>query len=140
MNDEFIRTITFEARKAHLKQDKNGHVLSLVIHPDESPEQLWRDLVGQPYMVVMAPIEDAAPDPQDIEGRKALSSMRASCKDPAFQSWLGAKTEDEAVTTVKNFLQVSTSAAIRDQPLKTKEWKKLHEAYRLGSDPPVLPG
>ena len=52
-----IKTLTFEAIKVALKQDKTGYVLTLCIHPDDVPLDLLRDFVGSHYQVVMVRIE-----------------------------------------------------------------------------------
>lgn len=41
-----------------LKQDRTGFVLTLSIHPDETPEELLRDFVGARYACVMVRIKD----------------------------------------------------------------------------------
>ena len=38
-------TSQFEAKKVALKQTKDGHVLTLAIHPDESPDEILRDFM-----------------------------------------------------------------------------------------------
>ena len=39
-------TVNFEAVKIAMRQDKNGYVLTLSVHPDDVPESLLRNWVG----------------------------------------------------------------------------------------------
>jgi hypothetical protein len=48
-----METLQFEAVKMALKQNKDGYVLTMSIHPDEIPDELMRDFVGARYQVVM---------------------------------------------------------------------------------------
>ena len=41
-----MKTLQFEAIKMAIKQDKDGYVLTLRMHPDEIPEELLRDCFG----------------------------------------------------------------------------------------------
>lgn len=89
MND--VPTSQFEAVKIAMTQDKNGHVLRLSVHPQDTPEDIMRDPVGQRYMVVIARVNDegepVAP-PQDELGKKAVQMAAVLTNDPMFQQWL----------------------------------------------------
>lgn len=132
----------FEALKAHLKQDKNGHVLSLVIHPNDTPEAIWRWPVGQRFMVALAPMDDNEPVPE--EGRKALSSLRSMCRTPSFQTFFrdhyqtdviaprrmeGKEAEDWTLSEVKLLLGISSSSEIQTNEEARIKWKEMQRAY-----------
>ena len=55
---EKIKTLQFESVKVALKQNKDGYVLTLCIHPDDVPLELLRDFVGARYQVVMVRLND----------------------------------------------------------------------------------
>ena len=58
-----VPTISFEAVKTSMMQDKNGTNIKLTIHPNDVPPQLHKDWVGSRYMVVMVKInDDGTPD------------------------------------------------------------------------------
>ena len=58
-----VPTISFEAIKTSMMQDKNGTNIRLTIHPNDVPPQLHKDWVGSRYMVVMVKInDDGTPD------------------------------------------------------------------------------
>ena len=64
-----METIQFEAVKLALKQDKNGYVLTLLMHPDEVPEDILRDFVGSRYQIVAVRLNsDQTPYPQRGQG------------------------------------------------------------------------
>lgn len=82
-------TIQFEGLKVALKQDANGYMLTLKIHPDDIPEALLRDFVGARYQVVMVRINENE-QPYKRPQREHTVSNRAAilCKDPLFQKFL----------------------------------------------------
>lgn len=57
-----------------LKQNKDGYVLTMNVHPDEVPDALLRDFVGARYQVVMVRLgdDDAPLDRREFEGDKAV--------------------------------------------------------------------
>ena len=71
--------LEFEAKKIALKQDSNGFVLTLAVHPDEAPEELLRDFVGARYVVVMVRILD--------DETKLLYKNRVSQAAVCVRSW-----------------------------------------------------
>ena len=85
-----MKTSQFEAVKLALKQDKNGFVLSLSIHPDELPEEVIRDFVGARYQVVMVRIsEDEQPMSREHElSRDYIRMAGILCRDKKFQQFL----------------------------------------------------
>jgi hypothetical protein len=74
-----------------MAQDKNGHVLKLSIHPNDTPEAIMRDPVGTRYQVALVRLNDqgeAIPSPTDDEGIKAVRLAGTLCTDPDFQMWM----------------------------------------------------
>jgi hypothetical protein len=81
----------FEAVKIAMTQDKNGHILKLSVHPNDTPEDLMRDPVGTRYMVVMVRIGDegeAIASPTVRDGIMAVNLAGALARDSRFQAWL----------------------------------------------------
>lgn len=81
----------FEAVKIAMNQDKNGHILKLSIHPNDTPEDIMRDPVGSRYLVVLVRMNDegepvASQSTED--GKKAVALAGALCGDENFQTWL----------------------------------------------------
>ena len=79
--------INFEAVKVSMTQDKNGFNLRLCVHPDEVPDDLFRDWVGSRYLVVMVKIDDNdQPEirPEQVENKRLVTSAIMCCNAPEF--------------------------------------------------------
>ena len=77
--------LQFEARKVALKQDRTGFVLTLAIHPDETPEELLRDFVGARYACVMVRIKD---DETATPYTNRVMTAGILCRTPRFHDFL----------------------------------------------------
>jgi len=134
-----MQTSQFEGKKVALKQTKDGHVLTLAIHPDEIPEEILRDFVGARYMVVMVRIgDDEAPmDRQPVDKHVSVAGML--CRDPQFweflyeQGLLLETNEENAADWLKTYLNVGSRKEIKENEeakillnkinREFKEWK-----------------
>jgi len=110
----------FEAQKIAMKQDKEGMVLTLRIHPDELPADLMRDFVGSRYQVVMVRL-DGEEKPMKREQEHSTDWVRMAgilARDPAFPKWLAHTGEllepndEEAVEWLRDYLGVKSRADI----------------------------
>lgn len=81
----------FEAVKVAMTQDKNGHLLKMAVHPNDTPESIMRDPVGTRYMVVLVRLNDEGepvPSQVDEDGKRAVMLAGTLCTDEKFQQWL----------------------------------------------------
>lgn len=110
----------FESVKVGIKQDNSGYILTLRIHPDDLDERIMRDFVGARYMTVMVRLNEEE-KPMNREQELAKDMVRVSgmlCRDPQFWQFLQEsnqitdKTEKEASTWLKNYLNVASRADI----------------------------
>lgn len=85
--------LQFEAKKVALKQDRNGYILTLLLHPDEVPVELLRDFVGARYGCAFVRIND---DESQIVYVNRVQKAAILCKTPAFMDFIGAITEEMA--------------------------------------------
>jgi hypothetical protein len=102
-------TLQYEAIKVAMKQDKEGFILTLRVHPDSVPEALFRDFCGARYQVVMVRLgDDERPLNRDnFSEIVKLAGMLP--RNPDFRNWLGAEGhvdffecgEEEATTWLK---------------------------------------
>lgn len=126
--------------KLLIKQDKNGHVLTLAIHPDETPEELWRTKVGTRYGVALVQLDEEADAYDDeIAGKKAFGLMGAKCRDAKFQNWVIRTFEDADKTSgspeertralIKLRLGIAHSSEIRDNPEVRRSFMEIMDAY-----------
>lgn len=78
----------FECRKDALRQTQNGGVkVTFTIHPQEMPQALYSDSMGQRYVAVIVPINEdetprltPAPSPQVGTASAPISSAQAGSK------------------------------------------------------------
>jgi hypothetical protein len=134
-----MQTSQFEGKKVALKQTKDGHVLTLAIHPDEIPEEILRDYVGARYMVVMVRIDDNEQPMERQPVNKHISIAGMLCRDPQFweflfeQSLLLETNEDAATEWLKAYLNIESRSELKDNQeaqialnkilREFKEWK-----------------
>jgi hypothetical protein len=85
--------LQFEAKKIAMKQDRNGYVLTLSLHPDEIPEELLRDFVGARYACALVRIQD---DESPTLYVNRVQKAAILCKAPAFMDHMGAISEEMA--------------------------------------------
>ena len=78
-----------------LKQNKEGYVLTMSIHPDEIPDELMRDFVGSRYQVVMVRLgDDEMPlDRREHDGDRAIRLAGVLCREKEFQDFLVQNNE-----------------------------------------------
>ena len=98
-------TINFEGVKIAMRQDKNGYILTLSVHPDEVPESLLRDWVGSRYQVAMVHIgDDEMPivPKNKTEGERYVAKAGLLCKEREFQLFI-ANRNNVPTTMIENF-------------------------------------
>ena len=134
-----MQTSRFEGKKVALKQTKDGHVLTLAIHPDEIPEEILRDFVGARYMVVMVRIGENEEPMERQPVNKHISIAGMLCRDPEFweflfeQGLLLETSEKEATEWLKSYLNIESRSELKDNEdaqialnkilREFKEWK-----------------
>jgi hypothetical protein len=112
----------FEAVKIAMTQDKNGFVLKLSLHPNDTPEDIMRDPVGTRYMMVAVRMDDEgqpSPSADQQEGVQAVRIAGALCGDTRFQQWLaltGATdeiSETAAADAVRKYCVITSRAELK---------------------------
>ena len=124
--------LQFEARKVALKQDRSGFLLTLSIHPDELPEELFRDFVGARYGCAMVRIQDdESPTPYNNRVQKAA----ILCRDMDFQEWLGVDKEEAAVATLCSRLGIESRSELNGNKQAQAAFDALAKEYEENHDP-----
>lgn len=134
-----MQTSQFEGKKVALKQTKDGHVLTLAIHPDEIPEEILRDFVGARYMVVMVRIGENEEPMERQPVNKHISIAGMLCRDSQFweflfeQGLLLETSEKDATDWLKSYLNIESRSELKDNEeaqialnkilREFKEWK-----------------
>jgi hypothetical protein len=131
-------TSQFEAKKVALKQTKDGHVLTLAIHPDESPDEILRDFVGARYMVVMVRLdEDEKPlNREEYAGTQMVKLAGMLCRDKEFWEYLHEegslydKSEKECIEWMQHYLVVGSRSEIKTNLAAQKALKDIYTEYK----------
>ncbi len=139
MSDDIKEMSTqFEAVKIAMTQDKNGHILKLAIHPNDTPEAIMRDAVGTRYMVVLVRMDDEGKpvaSQQDEEGRKAIALAGTLCTDTNFQTWLVINgeindgTEQAASVWLRQYLNVTSRKELKFDTVARKKLLGLRDQF-----------
>ena len=125
-----------------LKQDKEGYVLTLRVHPDDLDQDLMRDFIGSRYQVVMVRLnEDEQPMNRDTEmsGSKALRIAGMLCRDPKFWDYLHQDlqiieaSEKEATDWLRTYLGIQSRSEIKTNLQAQEMLDKLHKEYKQWS-------
>jgi hypothetical protein len=122
-----------------MKQDKNGYVLTLNVHPDEVPEALLRDFVGARYQVVMVRLNgEDRPINRDAEyARDIVRTAGILCRDPKFGEYLldiGQifESSESAVTAwLKEELEIDSRTELQENSEAAKKLQFIIQEYRL---------
>jgi hypothetical protein len=132
-----VDSIQFEAVKTALRQSKDGYSLSLVIHPDDIPEELVKDFVGARYMVVMVRLDENEQPmvrEKELPGAYAVKMSAILCKDPLFWEWvnvawdLDVENEKDCATWLCEYLGIESRTELKTD----KEARGLFETLRNG--------
>ena len=133
-----METSQFEAKKIALKQTKDGHVLTLAIHPDESPDEILRDFVGSRYMVVMVRLADneAPLDREQYAGEQLVKIAGMLCRDPKFWAYLHEngdlfeQNEVACIDWLKGTLGIGSRSEIKTDRIAQNTLKEVNEGYQ----------
>lgn len=90
--------LTFEAVKVALRQTKDGAMLTLAIHPNDFPRDLFEAWVGSRYVCALVKVDDQEkPVVKDdiAQFRRIVSRAGLLCRDPKFQYWIATQSDDE---------------------------------------------
>jgi hypothetical protein len=137
-----MKTINFEAVKVALKQNKEGYVLTLAIHPDDLQDDLMRDFIGSRYQVVMVRLnesEQVMDREAELGGAKAVRIAGMLCRDPKFWEYLHhdlqiiEASESEATEWLRNYLNVQSRSDIKSNPEAQSLLDKVHKEFKQWS-------
>ncbi len=131
-----MQTSQFEGKKVALKQTKDGHVLTLAIHPDEIPEEILRDFVGARYMVVMVRIGENEEPMERQPVNKHISIAGMLCRDPQFweflfeQGLLLETSERDATEWLKSYLNIDSRSELKDNEEAQTLLNKINREFK----------
>lgn len=134
-----METSKFEGKKVALKQTKDGHVLTIAIHPDEIPEEILRDYVGARYMVVMVRLadDDSPASREDYVGSQLVKQAGMVCRDPQFwellheQGLLFEKNEFAAADALCGWCNIESRSELKGNLKARQLFNSLMEDFRV---------
>lgn len=129
-------TLQYEAIKVALKQDKDGYILTLRVHPDEVPEALLRDFVGARYQVVMVRLADDE-TPLNRDNFSEIVKLAGMLpRNPDFCKWLVERgeifdaDEDEATTWLKSQCQIGSRRELANNPAASALLRQINQEFQ----------
>ena len=134
--------LTFEAIKIAMSQSKDGHILKLAIHPQDMPEDVFRQPVGTRYQVALVELSDenAPVIPKTVdEGNRAVKLAAMLCKDENFQNWImnqdeirypTESTEDMAARWLREQLDITSRAELKTNAEARKAFEEIVDTFR----------
>ena len=139
--------ITFEARKISMRQNKDGFVLVLGIHPNDLPKSQITSWVGAIWQVGMVEIGDDGMPIVPEEKRERMEAVARAgllCRNNKFQTWITSKypefeenvfantekeKEEEAVTILRKALGVKSRAELKTDDIALARFKQLTSEF-----------
>lgn len=128
----------FEAVKIALTQDKNGLVLKLSLHPEDTPKDMILSPLGTRYMVAMVQLGD---DEKPIKGREKTEGERAVaiagslCRNERFRTWMAEKgyadndTPDSVAAGLRSICAVSSRSELANNEEARKSFMELRDLF-----------
>lgn len=133
-----MKTLQFESIKVALKQNKDGYILTLCVHPDDIPDELIRDYVGAHYQVVMVRLnQDNMPmdREKEFEADRAVKYSAILCKDESFWEFLNDSgeifecNEKEATVWMRTYLDIKSRSELKTNVEARKKLDNLTKDY-----------
>jgi hypothetical protein len=132
-----METLQFEGVKMALKQNKDGYVLTMSIHPDEIPQELLRDFVGARYQVVMVRLgdDDMPMDRREHDGEKAVRLAGVLCREKEFWEFLVDQNEifepdeKDATDWLRRYLCIQSRSDLKINPEARERLSQLSKDY-----------
>lgn len=118
--------LQFEAKKVALKQDRNGYILTLLLHPDEIPEELLRDFVGARYGCALVRIQD---DESPTPYVNRVQTAGILCRKHVFWEFIGARNEEEAATLLCDACGIDSRSELNGNKQAQDKFDKLLQDY-----------
>jgi len=133
-----METIQFECKKVSMKQDIKGVTFTIVIHPDDVPEILFRDFVGAVYQAVLVRVDqDNKPiDREDqFAGDRSMRIAGMMCDNPNFWKFLSYKNEistqdyESATQWLRFYLGLESRKLLKTHPEARHKLDVLHKEF-----------
>ena len=130
--------LSFEGVKVSMRQDKDGSKITLAIHPDQVPLDLFAAPSGSRFQVVMVLLDDSdrpVKGRNTTEAERAVQSAAMLCRNPKFQKWMEARgfamlaDENSAADGLRAFCQIDSRSELGPNLEARRQFFKLREAF-----------
>jgi hypothetical protein len=121
-----------------MTQDKNGHILKLSIHPNDTPEDVMRDPVGTRYLIVAVRIgDDDTPIPSSStrETLMVVSMAGQLARDTRFQTWLVQQemsdviSEPAAADAIRTHCRIASRSDLKKDAKARRRFLALRDEF-----------
>jgi hypothetical protein len=130
--------LKFEAVKIAWRQNTSGYVMSLAIHPNDTPNDLALASLGTRYMVVMVALSDQdepVPGPETRQLNIDIKSAGMLCRNPRFWQWIYDRyrdqvgNEEEAADWLRAELGVKSRSDIKTDDVAREKYLAVKRAF-----------
>jgi hypothetical protein len=131
-----MNTLQYEAIKVAMKQDKEGYILTLRIHPDEVPEALLRDFCGARYQTVMVRIGDDERPLNRDNFSEVVKLAGMLPRNPDFRNWLVSEghvfndDEDEAADWIRLQCKIKSRTALATDQVASAKLRHINQEFQ----------
>lgn len=139
---EVVRAaISFEAQKYGLRQSREAVILSLRLHPNDVPAEIFATPVNGRYFVSIVEIGDderpVVPESRLI-GQRFVQSAGMLCREIEFQKWVAKRTgwtvnERNAAEYVRVKCGIISRADLARNRLAQAVFKAIRAAFEAGT-------
>jgi hypothetical protein len=145
VEDAKLAGIQFEALKVHYRQTKDGNHLGLLLSAHDTPAEIVLAAVGQRFMCVLVPIDQAEQPMVPKEKRDTEEWIRVAGiigNDPDFRQWAvdhdlaPSLHAEDAAQAIRDYCRVASRTEFRSRPEALERFRHLHTAYLAGRPPP----
>lgn len=144
-------TLSFEAVKTSFRQTKDGYHLTLVIHPNDVPEELFSSWVGTRYQCAIVELSDENEPVKRVASREADAVVQQAgmlCRSNRFQSWIleftgatgddanewGDNDEEFAARLLRQVCNINSRKELRNNPEAQKTLGEVFKAFKESID------
>ena len=120
--------MTLEAIQSYMRTDVKGINLTLVIHPDDLPEDLFRQPTGSRYQVAMVLMNDQEQPVMPTikaDGKKAVAQAGLLFREKRFWAFLGVFTEEDAVKELKERSNIQSRTELVDNKIAREDFREI---------------
>lgn len=143
MDDVERYTLNFEAVKYSMAQNKDGVKITLLIHPNEVPQDLMGAWIGDRFQVVMVRLNDddtpSLPTKKE-DGDRAVAAAGYLCRDKRFQKFLSQSSyslgdeidsEESASMVLREYLKIESRSDLRTNQAARHMFENIKNEFEL---------